>query len=849
MDTACTQRSDLDKPSARSAALPLRWAFALGLGLSAAASATQSEPYPEGGTDFTVPVTDGELVDRFGHDGPPEVQGFWRRNGRGWQVWWDPHLATPRFVFPVEPFEVSRPEPGAREPSRELVVRSVEGFIDENAELFGVSSLTLGEPYVYRLLRSWVLVFPETTPGGTAVRGANLRAVVHEDGRLGWIKAFLARGLQDPAGDLMLQGAAEATAVAGGGSPVSAVLELGFPAPELASAAPIWSLWVLEADALLTEHLIDARTGAVLARRRPVRHLDGSGGADLRLVDGTVWGFFPDSKDPFASPWTAPVKRQTLPGVLIRDDNQRYTDFPGSWKRTPLAFTDEEGRYEALGVVDSDGSVALLACLESGHIGDPSNPKGTYWVDFEIQPIELDLNPLLGDKSGEDFDEDKVPDQRQGGTAGTYDFTFYEDVPDEPGTWNRETRSLWLQAYFFTWKMLDPVAETLEEHLGNVDELKTSDFLPLKPVNVLVSALQTGSNYYTPGGNLFNLQGENRKWPSAIVAALHFQAEGKPECKEWDARGCEPTVPTILEHEVAHHIFFNLTGTDVFAYKFRDDPARVAQLAPVEEGVADALVAITNDNPDINFRKDPDGELQPTTLSFSLEGRTGPDFRDLVRVDVGEAFWKLHRLLRDAKKEDGAPEWAPKEPEDIRKKIAHDLLVFWLAHNRVQTSTQLAFDRSHYLAEELLLVDDKDGLFRRDEPPKADNDLGNGTLHLWAIERAFRGRLLFDAKFQRGDPDRDGATNITDAIYILTFLFGGAGPHHDCKNAMDSDGNGAVDLTDAVRLLQYLFLGAEAPPEPFGRCGLDQEPPGMPGNAGCREPWCPPPPPGEGAPG
>ena len=67
--------------------------------------------------------------------------------------------------------------------------------------------------------------------------------------------------------------------------------------------------------------------------------------------------------------------------------------------------------------------------------------------------------------------------------------------------------------------------------------------------------------------------------------------------------------------------------------------------------------------------------------------------------------------------------------------------------------------------------------------------------------------------FHRGDVNDDAIIQLTDAVYLLNWLFKG-GPAATCVEAADADDNGQVNLTDAVFLLQYLFLGGGAPPLP-----------------------------------
>jgi hypothetical protein len=48
-----------------------------------------------------------------------------------------------------------------------------------------------------------------------------------------------------------------------------------------------------------------------------------------------------------------------------------------------------------------------------------------------------------------------------------------------------------------------------------------------------------------------------------------------------------------------------------------------------------------------------------------------------------------------------------------------------------------------------------------------------------------------------------------------------------CEKAAYSNDDGAVDLSDAVFLLSFLFLGGKAPGEPLLKCGVDSTPDGL----------------------
>jgi hypothetical protein len=89
--------------------------------------------------------------------------------------------------------------------------------------------------------------------------------------------------------------------------------------------------------------------------------------------------------------------------------------------------------------------------------------------------------------------------------------------------------------------------------------------------------------------------------------------------------------------------------------------------------------------------------------------------------------------------------------------------------------------------------------------------------------------------FRRGDATSDGALQLTDAVFTLSYLFR-AGPDPSCLDAADADDNGAVQITDAIFTLNHLFLGGPPLPAPTGGCGPDPSEDGL----GCEaSPACP----------
>jgi hypothetical protein len=68
-------------------------------------------------------------------------------------------------------------------------------------------------------------------------------------------------------------------------------------------------------------------------------------------------------------------------------------------------------------------------------------------------------------------------------------------------------------------------------------------------------------------------------------------------------------------------------------------------------------------------------------------------------------------------------------------------------------------------------------------------------------------------EFKRGDTNDDGLVDISDAVSLLLFLFGGGDPPL-CLDAADTDGDAERNLTDAVYCLMFLFQGGDPPPAP-----------------------------------
>jgi hypothetical protein len=61
-----------------------------------------------------------------------------------------------------------------------------------------------------------------------------------------------------------------------------------------------------------------------------------------------------------------------------------------------------------------------------------------------------------------------------------------------------------------------------------------------------------------------------------------------------------------------------------------------------------------------------------------------------------------------------------------------------------------------------------------------------------------------------GDADGNGIVNISDAVYLISYIFGG-GSDPDPLLSGDADCNQIVNISDAVYLISYIFGGGSAP--------------------------------------
>ncbi len=62
-----------------------------------------------------------------------------------------------------------------------------------------------------------------------------------------------------------------------------------------------------------------------------------------------------------------------------------------------------------------------------------------------------------------------------------------------------------------------------------------------------------------------------------------------------------------------------------------------------------------------------------------------------------------------------------------------------------------------------------------------------------------------------GDANGDGYQSISDAVYLITYYFGGGPAPAGCTKMGDADGNGILTIADAVWIINYIFAGGPEP--------------------------------------
>ena len=74
--------------------------------------------------------------------------------------------------------------------------------------------------------------------------------------------------------------------------------------------------------------------------------------------------------------------------------------------------------------------------------------------------------------------------------------------------------------------------------------------------------------------------------------------------------------------------------------------------------------------------------------------------------------------------------------------------------------------------------------------------------------------------FLRADTDLNGSIELTDAVFLLDYLFRSS-RDIPCKDSADANDDGKLDISDGIFILRFLFSGGSNPPAPFPSSGRD----------------------------
>ncbi len=87
---------------------------------------------------------------------------------------------------------------------------------------------------------------------------------------------------------------------------------------------------------------------------------------------------------------------------------------------------------------------------------------------------------------------------------------------------------------------------------------------------------------------------------------------------------------------------------------------------------------------------------------------------------------------------------------------------------------------------------------------------GPGTSPGYKLNQGFQQNFTSAAPCLCGDANGTGSVNISDAVFIISYIFGGgAAPNPICLG--DANGSGSVNISDAVFIINYVFGGGPTP--------------------------------------
>lgn len=281
-------------------------------------------------------------------------------------------------------------------------------------------------------------------------------------------------------------------------------------------------------------------------------------------------------------------------------------------------------------------------------------------------------------------------------------------------------------------------------------------------------------------------------------------SSGDPD--EWDS--------PVIQHEYSHHImaYYATIDPDAGGWHIYTAPAYTgldtrwkSNLLAYSEGwanffqgvlrgqsnyydlgaVGDTLIYLEFEmpNPDVPFYLWWN-QQQPSNTTPLFEG-------GMVEGAVTEALWDVYDLLDDGDYLVGGHVWGHNSDfnsTDFWSGIDYIWDVFWDFDPR-PGDPDIDFCRTIY-----------------------------DFLHGWRSKGyPIDGRLtdIFEAHnvavFVPGDADGNGIVNVSDAVYLIAYVFGGGPPPQPVPGGGDADGNCSVNISDATYVIDYVFYGGSYP--------------------------------------
>lgn len=719
--------------------------------------------------DGRLPVSSAEPLSPA-TPGPDHLRQFWSVHGPDFRIYWDHLLETPRYISPRRPTSLFEPVDSSTVVLRAALEAACRRLVDRTPEFFGVSSHDLAEPMIRQVDDLWLVVFRQTV-GEVFIRGANLRFLVGEDGRLISVTGFTLRD----APDLVPAFASP--------SPTRAWLEeerghlvldeerqLWFPRHDPASIRPVWRLHARTPEETMVEVFADAASGEPIEERLFV--------FELSVIQGEILGRCPTTKrEDNHYFFTTPASMSPEPDQAIR--NARVAGVAAA------TTTDETGGFNLIVPGASD---AIEWHLELNECAGETLFHPVYGEN--CRPNPEDFRPLVqlyskasGCRPLERFGLPS-PLVQPAETHVTFRINPSGSVLDSARLMSHHHLSVAIKDHRRRINDfgLQPVHDLPLRMVLDTEEGSRMDYLPTILDTTICAPVRLRTNRSVVNGESF----------------------------QW-------LTPSLLYHEFAHHAIFELTGglhgklLDCFdatrptspCVSNEDDPEILREMA-LTEGAADALAAFAMERSRFGYYHPEDDALRgPLAYDIARPGNTN---LDSDRETVAGIFWGIREQFISGST------FLLESTEEAEAKLVFELLYRWVSSHAVDDPGDRSFFLSPAFIQELK---DQTAALASEDTEKARRN------RRVLIDQVASGiSTLLRAPFIRSDSDGNGVIDITDPIHTLTYSFLGGEPG-PCRDAMDTDDSGVIDITDAINSLNHMFLGTAMPAAPYPDCGLD----------------------------